>query len=57
MTLRTYNLQPMSPPSINFLHITVSKMYPRKDFSGQGHYGKVKGLQSHYVTADIKVGE
>ena len=30
-------------PSINFLHLTVSEIYPGQDFIGQGHYGKVKG--------------
>ena len=43
MTLHTYNPQPMSLPSINFLHFTVSEIYPGQDFIGQGHYGKVKG--------------
>ena len=33
----------MTLPSINFLQVTVSKIYPRQDFIGQGHYGKVKG--------------
>ena len=33
----------MSLLSINFLHLTVSEIYPRQDFIGQGHYGKVKG--------------
>ena len=32
----------MSLQSINFLHLTVSKIYPGQDFIGQGHYGKVK---------------
>ena len=35
--------QPMSLPSINFLRLTVSEIYPGQDFIGQGHYGKVKG--------------
>ena len=34
---------PMSLTSINFLHLTVSQIWPRQDFVGQGHYGKVKG--------------
>ena len=34
---------PMSLPSINFLHLTVAKVYPGKDFIGQGHYSKVEG--------------
>ena len=37
MTLHTYNPQLMSLPSINFLHITIS----RQNFIGQHHYGKV----------------
>ena len=32
----------MSLPRINFLHLTVSEIYPGQDFIGQGHYGKVK---------------
>ena len=42
MTLHTYNPGPMSLPIINFLHLMVSDIYPRQDFIGQGHYGKVK---------------
>ena len=34
---------PMSLPGINFLHLTVSEIWPGQDFKGQGHYGKVKG--------------
>ena len=33
----------MSPPSINFLNLTVSEIEPGQHFIGQGHYGKVKG--------------
>ena len=33
----------MSLPTINFLHLTVSEIYPGQDFIGQGHYGKGKG--------------
>ena len=33
----------MSPPSNNFLHLTVSEIQPGQDFIGQGHYGKIKG--------------
>ena len=33
----------MPLPSFNFLHLTVSEIYPEQDFKGQGHYGKVKG--------------
>ena len=43
MMLHTYNPPPMSLQSINFLHITVSEIWPGQDFIGQGHYGKVKG--------------
>ena len=32
----------MSLLSINFLHLTVSEIYPGQDFIGQDHYGKVK---------------
>ena len=30
----------MSLPSINFLHLTVSKIQPGQDLIGEGHYGK-----------------
>ena len=40
MTLHTYYPQPMSSPSIGFLHLTVSEIQPGQDFIGQGHYGK-----------------
>ena len=33
MMLYTYNSQPTSLPSVNFLHITVTKIYPRIRFS------------------------
>ena len=34
--------QIMSLPNSNFLHLTVSEIYPRQDFIGQGQYGKAK---------------
>ena len=43
MTLRNYNPFRMSPPSINLLHLTVGKIYPRKEIIGHGHYSNVKG--------------
>ena len=43
MTLHTYTPYPMSLPSINFLHLTVSEIEPGQGFIDQGHYGKVKG--------------
>ena len=49
MTLHTYNLLPMSLPSINFLHLTVSEIWPGQDFIGQGHYGKVKSRSHHDI--------
>ena len=48
MTLHTYNPQPMSLLSINFLHLTLSETQPRQDFIGQGHYSKLKS-RSHHV--------
>ena len=42
MTLHTYNPQPISLASINFLHLMGSEIQPGQDFIGQGHY-KVKG--------------
>ena len=33
MTLHTYTSLPMSPPCINFLHLTVSEIQPRQTFS------------------------
>ena len=41
MMLHIYNLQPMSLPSINFLHLTFSDIQPRQDFKGQRHYSTV----------------
>ena len=49
MRLDTYNPQPMSLQSINFLHLTVSKIQPKQNFIGQGHYGKVKSRSHHDV--------
>ena len=49
MTLTVLNLHQKTDPkvqqhsSIKFLYLTVSEIYPRQDFIGQGHYGKVKG--------------
>ena len=43
MSLHSYNLQPMSLPTINFLHLTVSEIQPGQEFKGQGHYDIVKG--------------
>ena len=37
----------MSLLSINFLHLTVSEIYPGQDFIGQGHYGWVKSRSRH----------
>ena len=39
----------MSLPNINFLHLTVSEIYPGPDFIGQVHYGKVKSRSRHNV--------
>ena len=32
MTLHTFSRQQMSQPSINFLHLTVSEIWPEQDF-------------------------
>ena len=48
MMLHTYNLQPMSLPSINFLHLTVSEIQPGQDFIGQGHYARSKVKSRSY---------
>ena len=42
----------MSLLSINFLHLTVSEIYPGQDFIGKGHYGKVKP-RSRYDIAHL----
>ena len=42
MMLQTCTPQPMSLPSINFLHIVISKLETAQDFKGQAHYGKVE---------------
>ena len=49
MMLHTYNPPPMSLPSINFLDLTVSEIWPGQDFIGVGHYGKVKSRSDHDV--------
>ena len=49
MTLHTYNPTRMFLPSINFLHLTVSEIWPGQDFIGQGHYSKVKSRSHHDV--------
>ena len=41
--LQTYNPQPMTLTSINFLHLTASKKQPEQDFKTHEHYDKVKG--------------
>ena len=32
--------QPMTLSSINFLYLTISEIYPKQNFKGQGHYSK-----------------
>ena len=39
----------MSLTSIDFLHLTVSKIQPGQDLIGQGHYSKVKSRSDHHV--------
>ena len=39
----------MPLPNINFLHSTVSEIYPGQDFIGQGHYRKVKSRSDHDI--------
>ena len=43
MTRHNYTPLPMFLPNMNFLHLTVSEIWPGQDFQGQGHYSKVKG--------------
>ena len=50
LTLKIYNSQPMSLPSIIFLYLVVSEIDPRQDFIGQGHYGKVISRTHHDTT-------
>ena len=40
--MHTYKSQPMSPPSVNLLHLTEFKS-PDKIFKTHGQYSKVKG--------------
>ena len=42
LMLHTYTPYLISLTSINFLHLTDSKIHHRQDFKGQGHYGKIK---------------
>ena len=54
MMLHTFNPAPMSLPSINFLYLTVSEIWPGKDFIVQGHFGKFKvKSRSHHDTAHL----
>ena len=41
--------QPMSLPSINFLHLMISEILPGQDFQTQGHYSKVKSRSDHDI--------
>ena len=43
----------MSLPSVNFLHLMVTEIWPGQDFIGQGHYGKVKS-RSHHDAAHLQ---
>ena len=43
MILHTYTSYPISLPLIKFLHLMVPEIQPGKDFTVQGHHGKVKG--------------
>ena len=54
MTRDTYISQPMSLPSINFLQLTVSRIWLTGDFKVCGHSGKVKGQTwSHHAVAQL----
>ena len=55
MTLHTYNPPSMSPPSINFLHLTVSEIWPGQDFIGQGHYSKVKSRSGPIIMKGLRL--
>ena len=50
-TLHTYTPYPISPPSIKFLHRTVSETYPGQEFIVQGYTArsKVKSRSDHDV--------
>ena len=39
----------MPLPTINLLHFSVSDILSGQNFTGQGHYGKVKARSHHYV--------
>ena len=41
--------QPMTDPRINFLHLTVSEIWPRQDFKGQGHWQGQRSNQGHTI--------
>ena len=38
------------PTSINFLHLTVSEIWPGQNFIGQGHYGEYTVLSTRTLT-------
>ena len=49
MMMHTYNPQPMSLQSINFLHRRFSEIQPGQDFQTQGRCSKVKSRSDHNV--------
>ena len=54
MILHIYTPLPMSLPSINFLHLTISHIQPGKDFKNQGQYSKIKSQSMpHHDVANL----
>ena len=50
------HLHPLAniPAKYQFLHLLVSETFPKKDFKGQGHYGKEKiTARSYHDTAHL----
>ena len=50
MMLHIYTPYPKSLQNINFLHLTVSEIFPGQDLQTEGHYSKVKSRSHHDVT-------
>ena len=48
----TYTQQPISMPTLNILHLTISEINLRRDFKGQGHNSKFKS-KCHQDSADL----
>ena len=55
MIYHTYIPHPMTHQRINLLRLTVSEIWPRQDFKGQGQNSKVKGeIKTYHDVAHLR---